>query len=60
MKKVLCNIMCFVALLSFAYTLYCVAGVEQMAEGFTVGKCFAPMSVFCISGWIANRLYEED
>lgn len=60
MKKLLCKIMGVVALVSFAYTLYCVAGIEQMAEGFTFGKCYSSVLVFCVSGWIANRLYEEE
>lgn len=60
MKKVLCKIMGCIAFLSFLYTLYCVAGIEQMAEGFTFGRFFSSLAVFCASGWILNRLYEED
>lgn len=36
MKKVLCKIMGLVALVSFLFMLYSVAGVEQMEEGFSL------------------------
>lgn len=60
MKKVLCKIMGLVALVSFLLMLYSVAGVEQMEEGFSLWEPLVPFGVFCASGWIVNRLYEED